>query len=66
LPNQHYCAAAKAAWLRHGFGRGAIDCVVESLPLRALFERADLEREPTAVVIDDARKIDKISEGTRV
>jgi len=27
--------------------------VVESLPLRALFERADPGREPTAVVIDD-------------
>jgi hypothetical protein len=31
-----------------------MDCVVESLPLRALFERADRGREPTAVVIDDA------------
>jgi hypothetical protein len=39
--------------LGRAFGRGAIDCVVESLPLRALFERADPGRELTAVVIDD-------------
>src|SRR6516164_10852471 len=41
IANQCCCAAAKAAWLRRGFGRGAIDCKVESLPLRALVERAD-------------------------